>query len=169
VSEGALLASRIHAMLRFFSSPGMPGCLTAIGVFVLLYIGSCLRIKPGHATFEPTGRGQGSFEPILARYTRLAELVIGLATSSIVLLAGSSVFRSAGKLPIGYGSPLALLASSVVFAVLFLAFCNYSYEEWQHHGMYSHHRYRLNVALGFTALLVFAVGYVWLGFALVSD
>src|SRR2546430_12477399 len=51
------------------------------------------------------------------------------ATGSIVLLAGSSVFRSDGKLlPKVYGSPLVLLAMSVVWAVLFVACVNYYYE-----------------------------------------
>jgi len=161
--------SRIRGIpvLRFLSSPGVPGCLAAIGIFVVLYIVACLTIKLGHYTFEP--RGPGSFEPILARYTRVTELIISLATGSIVLLAGSSIFRSAGRLPANYGSPLVLLASSVIFAVSFLAVCNYSYETWQHHGTYSHQSYRLNVALGFGALFAFAVGYVWLGFALVRN
>jgi hypothetical protein len=154
-------------VLRFVSSPGVPGCLAAVGIFVILYIVAHLAIQPGSFTFEP--RGPGSFEPILTRYTRLTELIISLATGSIVLLGGSSIFRSAGKLPSSYGSPLVLLASSVVFALLFLALCNYRYEEWQHHNNYSHQRYRLNVALGFAGLLTFAVGYVWLGFALVSN
>jgi cellulose synthase/poly-beta-1,6-N-acetylglucosamine synthase-like glycosyltransferase len=155
------------SMIHFFFASGVPGCLAALVIFSILYVIACVRIKPMHATFEP--RGLGSFEPILARYTRLSELVISLATGSIVLLGGSSIFRSGGKLPSTYGSPLVLLASSVVFAVLFLALCNYSYEEWQHHNNYSHHRYRLNVALGFAALIAFAVGYVWLGFGLVHN
>lgn len=95
--------------------------------------------------------------------------MVGLATGSIVLLAGSSIFRSGGKLPKTYGSPLVLLAFSVIFAVLFIALCNYHYEEFQHHNNYSHHKYRLNIALGFAALVCFSAGYLWLGFALVSD
>ena len=148
----------------------MRGCLTGIGIFGLLYLAAWRLIKalPNGYTFEPQGR-PGSFEPILARYSKLAELIIGLATSSIVLLAGSSVFRSAGKLPKAYGSPLVLLAVSVIWGVVWLAWTNYHYESWQHQETYSHHRYRLSVAFGFSGLLCFAVGYVWLGFALVGD
>src|SRR6266851_4494425 len=130
---------------RWFSTPGVPGFLCGIGIFLALYVIACLRTKGNYTyTFEP--RGPGSFEPILARYIRLVEFVVGLATSSIVLLAGSSIFRSAGKLPKSYGSPLVLLAMSVICAVLFIACTNYNYEEWQHHGTYSHYRYRLSLA-----------------------
>jgi hypothetical protein len=156
------------AVSRWFSAPGVPGFLCGIGIFLGLYAIACLRTKGNYTyTFEP--RGPNSFEPILARYIRLVEFVVGLATSSIVLLAGSSVFRSAGKLPKGYGSPLVLLAESVICAALFVALVNYNYEEWQHHQNYTRHKYRLNIALGFAALLCFAVGYLWLGFALVQD
>jgi hypothetical protein len=148
--------------------PGMPGLLTGIGIFLVWYAIAWKSIKPCLTySFEP--RGPGSFEPILARYSRLTEFIVGLATSSIVLLAGSSVFRSGGKLPKVYGSPLVLLALSVVCAVMFIACSNYNYEEWQHHGTYSHHRYRVSLALGFSSLLCFAVGHCWLAFALVRD
>ncbi len=159
------------SIVRFLSVPGVPGCLTGVAIFLVLYGIAWRTIKPENYTFEPSGRLPGSFEPILARYQRLAEFIVGLATGSIVLLAGSSVFRSgsAGKLPHGYGSPLVLLATSVIFSVLFIAWLSYNYEHWQHHGTYSHHRYRLSVALGFAGLLCFAVGFVWLGFALVRD
>src|SRR5713226_8421048 len=158
----------MSCIARFLSAPGVRGCLTGVGIFLVLYVIAWRNTKPSNTyTFEP--RGPGSFEPILARYSRLTELIVGLATSSIVLLAGSSVFRSAGKLPKGYGSPLVLLAESVICAALFVALLNYNYEEWQHHQNYTRHQYRLSIALGFAALLNFAVGYLWLGFALVQD
>jgi hypothetical protein len=156
------------ALARWATIPGVPGFLSGIGIFVVLYAIAYLRTKGSFTyTFEP--RGPGSFEPILARYVRLVEFLVGLATSSIVLLAGSSIFRSAGKLPKGYGSPLVLLAMSVVYAVLFIALANYNYEEWQHHENYTRHKYRSTIALGFSGLLCFAVGYLWLGFVLVQD
>jgi len=159
----------MEAIAGLLSAPGVRGCLTGIGIFLVLYVLAWRSINPDNYTFEPHGRPPGSYEPILARYSKLAELIVGLATSSIVLLAGSSVFRSAGKLPKGYGSPLVLLAMSVIWGVLFVGWSNYNYEEWQHHNTYSHHRYRFSFALGFAGLLCFAVGYVWLGFALVRD
>jgi hypothetical protein len=155
-------------VLRWLSAPGVPGFLSGIGIFLPLYIIAFLRTKGSFAyTFEP--RGVGSFSPILARYIRLVEFLVGLATSSIVLLAGSSIFRSAGRLPKGYGSPLVLLAMSVVYAVLFIALANYNYEEWQHHQNYTRYKYRSSIALGFSGLLCFALGYLWLGFVLVQD
>ena len=158
----------MDCILGVISSPGVPGALTALMIFVVFYAIASASTKPSNSyTFEP--RGPGSFEAILARYSRLVEFIVGLATSTIVLLAGSSIFRSAGKLPSAYGSPLVLLASSVICAVMFIALCNYHYEEYLHHNNYNYWKYRLNIALGFSGLLCFAVGYLWLGFALVRD
>ena len=158
----------MSCLWNVISKPGVPGALTAGAIFAVVYCLAWANTDSSTTyTFEP--RGPGSFEPILARYSRLVEFIVGLATGSIVLLAGSSIFRSAGKLPTGYGSPLVLLASSVVFCVLFIALCSYHYEEFQHHNNYNCQKYRFNIALGFSGLLCFAVGYVWLGFALVRD
>jgi hypothetical protein len=149
----------------FLLIPGVHGCLAAVAIFIVAYGRVCSKIKPGSYTFEP--RGPGSFEPSLNRYTRLTEFIVGLATGSIVLLAGSSVFHAQGRLPQLYGAPLVLLAMSVVWLVIFIACTTYFYEDWLHHPHnHTHHRYRLSVALGFSGLLCFGVGYVWLGFAL---
>jgi hypothetical protein len=167
----------MSGIVRFVSIPGVRGCLAGFLIFGVCYFLAWLSISRGDYLFHPPNRnsdgnkepGYLSFEPILSRYQRLTEFMVGLATSSIVLLAGSSVFRSGGKLPKVYGSPLVLLAMSVVWAVLFIAWVSYNYEAWLHRGEYSHHRYRLSTALGFSGLLCFAVGYCWMGFALVSD
>jgi hypothetical protein len=111
----------------------------------------------------------------MTRYARLVEFQIGLATTSIVLLAGSSVLHSsanlqAGKLPKSYGSPLVLLAVSVVMSLLFLSVFVYSYEESLHDPkFYTHHIFRFVTACGFSGLFCFVLGYVWLAFALVSS
>jgi|SRR5712664_908348 len=162
-------------LCQCLTSPGVRGALVGAGVFAFLYFLSFLILKPGNYRFHPPNRdsngeqveGYMSFEPIIARYHRLAEFVVGLATGSIVLLAGSSVIRSGGKVPWFYGSPLVLLAVSVVYAVLFMTLISYNYEEWLYFGIYSHHRYRFSSALGFSALLCFGVGYIWLAFQLV--
>jgi hypothetical protein len=126
-------------------------------------------IKPDNYTFEPQGR-PGSFDPIITRYSKLVEVIVGLAAGSIVLLAGSNGFRNGAgvKLPPEYASPLMLLAMSVVFSVMFVALCSHNYEEWQHHCTYTHHRFRFSVALGFSGLICFALGYCWLGYAFVT-
>lgn len=65
--------------------PGSGGFMTALGILLFCWVTSYLLTGDTEYTFEP--RGPGSFEPRLANYLRAAELVIGLATASIVLLA----------------------------------------------------------------------------------
>jgi hypothetical protein len=79
------------------------------------------------------------------------------------------MYHTNGRLPQLYGSPLVLLAMSVVWLVLFISCTTFFYEDWLHHPqVYTHRRYRLVVALGFSGLLSFAAGYVWLAFALMG-
>jgi hypothetical protein len=150
---------------NFVSMPGVPGILIAIFVAVACYAASCIAVKPGAYPIDHAG--PRSFEPGMTRYTRLVEFIVGLATGSIVLLGGSSVLKSGGKLPRAYGTPLVLLAMSVVFSVIFLALFVYSYEESLHDPkFYNHYIYRSVFTLGFSALFCFSFGYVWLGFVL---
>ena len=163
-------------MLRFFSLPGVPGIIVGVMIFVMCYLLAMLSIKPLEkgVGYKIDHSGPRSFEPGITRYTRLVEFQIGLATGSIVLLAGSSLLHPADKLAVGhlpksYGSPLVLLAMSVVLSLLFIAVFMYSYEESLHDpNFYGHNLYRFVTALGFSGLFCFAVGYVWLAFALVS-
>src|SRR5437868_6077797 len=85
--------------LPMLSIPGVRGLLTAVGIFLVLYIWECFAIPRDTYQFEP--RGAGSFEPSLARYSRLTEFIVSLATGSIVVLAG--ILRSNGRLPHFYG------------------------------------------------------------------
>lgn len=119
-------------------------------------------------TFEPRG-GPGSFEPILARYIRLAEFSIGLASGSIVLLVGSSVFRgNGGHLPYYYASPLVLLGACVLFGVSFMVWIQFWYEQFQHGIEYKRYAYCITTTLGFSSALYFCIGYIWLVFAVTS-
>lgn len=115
-------------------------------------------------TFEP--RGPGSFEPILTRYFRLAEFMIGLASGSIVLLVGSSVFRgNGGHLPWFFASPLIVLCASVLFAVVFMILIQFWYEQFQHGVEYRRYAYCVTKTLGFSSAIYFCIGYMWLVFA----
>ena len=143
-----------------------PGFLVGLVLIVAFFLTFFLRAPQG-GVFE--ARGPGSFEPGLARYIRLVEFVVGLSTGSIVLLASSSAFRSGGKLPKSYGSPLVLLTMSVALSVGFLALMVHSYERSLHDPkLFSGRIYALINALGFSALLCFALGYLWLGISLVQ-
>jgi hypothetical protein len=147
--------------------PGIGGLLAGMLIFVLCFVAALKDAPQGEYNFEP--RGPGSFEPRLGNYARLVEIIIGLATGSIILLAGSSIFRAGGRLPWFYGSPLVLLAMSVVYALTFLALLVRAYENFLHDPKsYSRGPYTLNVSLAFASLLCFALGYLWLGFALAN-
>lgn len=112
-------------------------------------------------TFEP--RGLGSFEPRLANYVHLTEYVITLATGSLALAAGSSVFKKGAALDWRFASPLVLLGASVIYGVCFIAFMIFFYEGFLHNAQsYTRLRYNLNNTFGFSCLFAFAIGYAWL-------
>jgi hypothetical protein len=70
----------------------------------------CIKCLPGPFYLDSKGK-PGGFEPFLTKYLRLGELIVGLATGSIVLLIGSSALHGqSGILPWYYTSPLLLLA-----------------------------------------------------------
>ena len=99
------------------------------------------------------------------KYIRLGEFVVGLATGSIVLLVGSSALHGQnGHLPWFYASPLLLLALSVAYGVAFTAWLIYSYEEYQHGNQHTRPVYAFSVTLGFSTVLCFLGGYIWLIF-----
>jgi hypothetical protein len=61
---------------------------------------------------------QNAFEPFLAKYLKLAETMIGLATGSIVLLVGSSALHGEpGHVPKACASPLFLLAFTILSGI----------------------------------------------------
>jgi hypothetical protein len=142
--------------------PGASGIL--LGAVVFLLIGSVSYFTKEHKAYnlDPEGRA-GAFEPFLARYLRLAEFIIGLATGSIVLLVGSSALHGqGGHLPWVYASPLLLLSWCVLFGVVFMVWLIWRYEEYQHGNPHTAIAYALAETLGFSSLLCFAFGYVWL-------
>jgi len=102
----------------------------------------------------------GAFEPFLAKYIRVAEYVIGLATGSIILLVGSSALHGqGGHLPWFYASPLLLLAFCVIYGVGFMVWLIYNYEEHQHGNPHTRFAYSLSLSLGFSSLACFCVGF----------
>jgi hypothetical protein len=89
--------------------------------------------------------------------------MIGAATGSIVLIIGSSAFHGqGGRLPWFYASPLLLIAASVVYGICFMACQILTYEEVLHGNPHTAWQYALNEALGFSSLLCFMVGYIWI-------
>jgi hypothetical protein len=141
---------------------GTAGLLVGVGIVVGIGIAAYETRGSGPFNLDPPGR-PGGFEPFLAKYLRLAEFVIGLATGSIVLLVGSSALRGqGGRLPSIYASPLLLLALCVVYAIGFMVWLTYHYEEYQHGNPHTRFAYSLCLTLGFAGLACFCLGYIWL-------
>ena len=146
----------------FHPFPGVSGF--ALGGVLFLAIGalSYSTKKDVPYNLDPQGKA-GAFEPFLAKYLRLAEFMIGLATGSIVLLVGSSAFHGqAGRLPWFYASPLLLLSWCVIFGIGFMVWLIFNYEEHQHGTPHTRLAYSLSETLGFSSVACFCVGYVWL-------
>lgn len=153
-------------MLHFF--PGFSGmvCTLAIGATVWIQ-------RRSSKQFEQYNLGPGgdtkAYEPILARYIRFAEFTIGLATGSIVLIIGSSALHGqGGRLPWFYASPLLLLGGSVIYGLLFMAVQLVTMEEGLHGNPHTAFSYALNEALGYSSLICFVSGYIWLVFAVTN-
>jgi hypothetical protein len=157
--------------------PGFHGIEVGIGLFLVVWTLAWLVLWPRREMswfkklisnhnfdFEPPGE-KGAFEKLLANYLDIAKVVIGLSSGSIVLLVGSASFRSTGRLPASFASPLSLLALSILYAVFFMVFEILNYEGFRHRTrLYSRFKYSRNIGLGFGSLLCFCVGYMWLIF-----
>jgi hypothetical protein len=164
-------------MCSLIQFSGLHGIEVGIGLFLVAWPSAWLvhwprqemnwfkKLLLNHSfDFEPPGE-KGAFEKLLANYLDIAKVVIGLASGSIVLLVGSASFRSTGRLPASYASPLSLLALSILYAVFFMVFEMLNYEDFRHRTrLYSRFKYSRNLGLGFGGLLCFCVGYMWLIF-----
>jgi len=164
-------------MYSLIQYSGLRGIEVGIGLFLVFWILAwlllwpdgemswCKKLISNHSfNFEPPEE-KGAFEKLLAHYLDIAKVLIGLASGSIVLLVGSASFRSAGRLPISFASPLSLLALSILYAVFFMVFEIMNYEDFRHRTrLYTRVKYSRNIGLGFGSLLCFCVGYMWLIF-----
>jgi len=130
-------------------------------MFVIAWIVVCLRTDKGPFSIDAQGE-KDSFENILALYHRCGELLLGLASGSLVVLISSSAFKN-GHLPWQFASPLFLLALTVIYVFLFMVLMTLNYEHYKHdHSSYTRFKYTRNQALGFASMSCFFVGYVWL-------
>lgn len=153
-------AGNIPAMIPHLF-PGFSGLVAGVVIFAAIWVISYSTKEYDTFNLDPQGR-PGAFEPLLAKYIRAAEFLVGLATSSIVLLVGSSAFRASGHLPWVYASPLVLLGFCVIYGILFMVLLVLNYENVQHGNPHTRLEYSRSEALGFSALSCFCIGYVWL-------
>ena len=141
---------------------GFSGALLAFLIFPALYLFLYFTKKFEAYNLDPQDQ-PNSFEPFLAKYLRLGEFMIGLASGSIVLLVGSSALHGQnGHLPWHYASPLLLLSSCVLYGLLFMVWLVLHYEGYQHGDKHTKALYSLSEALGFSSLSCFVIGYFWL-------
>jgi hypothetical protein len=142
--------------------PGFSGAI--LGPMIVGLIAGISYSTKVHGTYNLDPRGvPGAFEPLLVKYIRAAEFIIGLATGSIVLLVGSSALHAqGGRLPWFYASPLLLLGWSVILGVAFIVWLIHSYEEYQHENPHTKLTYTISEALGFSSLACFCFGYITL-------
>ena len=144
---------------------GTSGVVTAVAAFGICWVLARRTYTADSYIMGPTG--PNSFESCLARYIRIGEIMIGLATGAIALLGGSAVVRGTGKLPWFFTSPLLVLGSSVILSLLFIALLSFFYEGYLHDDhSYTRSRYTLTTALGFSALICLALGYFWMVLAI---
>jgi hypothetical protein len=142
--------------------PGFSGAATS--VFVLVALSGTLRATKKFTAYNlGPGGDPRAYEPIMSRYIRLAEFMIGVASGSIVLVVGSSALHgNGGRLAWFYASPLLLIAASIVYGIGFMACQIVTFEGGLHGNLHTANSYALNEALGFSALSCFVIGYIWL-------
>jgi multisubunit Na+/H+ antiporter MnhB subunit len=147
--------------MRYFF-PGFSGLLTVTGVLVLLWLGCRLTKKYEVYDLDPKAQ-KGAFEPLLLKYLDLTKFTISLASGSIVLLIGSSIFHGqSGRLPWQFASPLLVLAACVLAGLSFMSWLVLEYEEYQHGNPHTAAKYAVSETLGFSTILFFVIGYSWL-------
>jgi hypothetical protein len=144
--------------------PGFSGAVIGPAMFCSLWTACYLNKQFESYNLDPQGT-PGAFDPLLSKYIRASEFIIGLATGSIVLLVGSSALHAqGGRLPWFYASPLLLLGWSVILGVAFIVWLIFSYEEYQHGNKHTKLVYSISEALGFSSLGCFCLGYILLIF-----
>ena len=143
---------------------GFWGIIISVALFLVVWFFVWLgKIKQkGPFAFDPKGE-PGAFEKLLQIYLDIMKFLLGLASGSIVLLVGSSALRESELLPAEFASPLFILAASILYGLLLMVFLTTNYESYRHGTVdYSKFMYTRNLALGFSSLLSFCIGYIWL-------
>jgi len=149
------------------SFAGLPGIVTAVGLFAVLWLVVFLRTEGTSFTFDPGGN-EGEFgRSLLPMYLDITKFVMGLGAGSLVFcLFGSSSINPTGPRSLrAFASPLFMVAMSIFYGVLFMTFLVLNYENHRNQpglNSYTRFRYTRNQAFGFSALACFCVGYAWL-------
>jgi hypothetical protein len=96
------------------------------------------------------------FDPRLEHYLKVAEIIIGLASASLVFIPT----LHSSKINCWFAFALVLLGFTVVFGLTFMATITYFYEMFLFNpGSYSAGRSSLMFSLGFSGFACFALAY----------
>lgn len=134
--------------------------------------------KGGHYFFDPKHNNDprlkaegGTFEPHAKSYQDLAKLAITLSAAALAFLV--SVTFSERPMNLAFTARIQAVApivagffgSAIALLVAFMLFQALNYEAYCHsgdHSTYKPWRYALSLALGFTGLIAFVLGFLWL-------
>jgi hypothetical protein len=142
--------------------PGMRGVFLSLVIPVVLWFLFFFTKSSQSYSFDLPDR-PGSFEPYMAKYLKIAETLIGLASGSIVLLVGSlAIHGQTGSFSSSYASSLFMFVFTVLYGLVYSVWIVRRYEDSQHDGELSRNSYALCETLGFSALFCFVAGYVCL-------
>src|SRR5260370_13737160 len=141
--------------------PGFSGIVLGYVSFLVVWLIGYLRTDSGPFSIDAQGV-KSDFEKLLPFYQRCGEILVGMASGSIVLLISAAAFRQ-GHLSWQFASPLFLLALTVIYVFLFMVLMTLNYEHYRHQpNSYTRFKYTRNQALGFASMLCFFAGYLWL-------
>jgi hypothetical protein len=149
--------------------PGFSGSIISVAIIGGMWIFRRTTKKFSTYNLGPGGNPL-AYEPIMSRYIRLAELMVGVGTISVIFLVASSAIRdvSSGRIAWIFASPMIIIAASVLYGICFIASQILTFEEVLHGNPHTANSYALNETLGFSGLLCFIVGYIWLIFAAIN-
>lgn len=143
-----------------------------------VFLGAFFTLKKGHYYFfdpkhnvDERLKDAGDFEPHSKRYQDCAKLVIALSAAAIAFLINmmsnskpplsSFAQRVEAVAPIVVGFFAFSIASLIAFIVLQTVF----YEQYCHspdHSTYKRWKYALSSGLGWTGLISFVLGFIWI-------
>src|SRR5882672_11446806 len=143
-------------------------------VFSMIFFG----LKGDYYFFDPKHNQDqrlkeegGNYEPHAKRFQDLAKLAITLSAAAIAFLvsiiASDKPISPKFSQRVGLVAPLVagLFGSCIALLVLFLVVQAIWYEEYCHsadHNTYKRWKYALSTSLGYTGLLSFVLGFLWL-------
>ena len=147
----------------------------AIVMFLLCFFrlkkGSRYFFDPKHNVDQRLKEEHGDYEPHSKRYQELAKLAITLSAAAIAFLisivASDKPLAPAFTLRIQMVAPIVcgFFGSSIALLVLFMVLQSVWYEEYCHspdHSTYKRWKYAFSTSLGWTGLLSFVLGFLWL-------